>query len=435
MTIDTHQHILPDFFWEATENDLAPVGGLAPMRWSKDAAISFMDDAGIDRGIVSLSAPGVHTGDSVKAPALARRCNELSAEVVHTRPDRFGAFACLPLPDVDASLEELAHGLGVLALDGVVVFTNANGVYLGDPVLEPVFEELDRRRAVVYVHPNPSPDPAAHSLGLPDNLLDFPTDTNRAVAQMLYTNRFERTPNVKYNFSHAGGSIPYLAARFAIIDEMGFIPRGDERGTAADMFRRIYWDTALSASDPELRMLRDVVGLDHVLYGTDFPYLRRDLAVDSRHQILRSSALDNAEKLAILGGNASRLFPGRRIDRMSPSISTLLVRNLNDVFGENDPARRRAAIDEIYAEDCVFYDPQGGVFRGRDEIDRIAGVVKATHPDFRYQPIAEPQEVGNGGRVQWVSGRPGEEPAYAGTDFIVAKEGRISAVYLFFDKL
>jgi hypothetical protein len=120
---------------------------------------------------------------------------------------------------------------------------------------------------------------------------------------------------------------------------------------------------------------------------------------------------------------------------MSCSISTLLTRNLQDVFGENDPARRRAAIDEIFNEDCVFYDPKGGVYRGREEIDRIAGAVKRTHPDFGYQLIAEPEEVGNGGRIQWVSGRLGEAPAYAGTDFIVARDGRIAAVYLFFDKL
>ena len=119
---------------------------------------------------------------------------------------------------------------------------------------------------------------------------------------------------------------------------------------------------------------------------------------------------------------------------MPYSISTLLTRNLDDVFGENDPARRRAAIDEIFAEDCVFYEPKG-VYRGRDEIDRIAGVIKATQPDFRYQPIAAPEELGDGGRVQWVSGRPGEPPAYAGTDFIIARDGRIAAVYLFFDKL
>jgi predicted TIM-barrel fold metal-dependent hydrolase len=277
-----------------------------------------MDDAGIDVAVVSLSTPGVHTGDSAKARALARRCNEFSAELVHARPDRFGGFACLPLPDVDASLEELSYALDVLGLDGFVFFTNSNGVYLGDPALEPVFVELERRKTVVYVHPNPSSDALAHTLGLPDNLLDFPTDTNRAVAQMHYANRFARTPNVNYIFSHAGGSIPYLAERFAIIDEMGFIAGGERRGTAADMFRRIYWDTALAASDPVLRMLRDVAGINQVLYGTDFPYLRRDLAVESKQRILRSSELNDSERRAILGGNASRLFP--RLFRPSPNV-------------------------------------------------------------------------------------------------------------------
>ena len=119
---------------------------------------------------------------------------------------------------------------------------------------------------------------------------------------------------------------------------------------------------------------------------------------------------------------------------MSYSMSTLLTRNLHDVFGENDPARRRAAIDEIFTEDCVFYEPRG-VYRGRDEIDRVAGAIKATHPDFRYQPIAGPEELGNGGRIQWASDRPGEAPAYAGTDFSIVRDGRIAAVYLFFDKL
>ena len=120
---------------------------------------------------------------------------------------------------------------------------------------------------------------------------------------------------------------------------------------------------------------------------------------------------------------------------MSYSIATLLTRNLHDVLGENDPARRRAVIDEIFTEDGMFYDPKGGVYRGRDEIDQIVGAIKATHPDFRYQPIAEPEEVGNAGRVKRVSRRPGDAPAYARTDFNIARNGRIAAVYLFFDKL
>ena len=120
---------------------------------------------------------------------------------------------------------------------------------------------------------------------------------------------------------------------------------------------------------------------------------------------------------------------------MSYSIATLLTRNLQEVFGENDPVRRRAAVQELYHEDGVFYDPSKGVYRGRDEIERIAGEIRATHLDFRYQPIAEPEEVGNSGRVPWVAGRPGEAPAYAGTDFLIARDGRIAALYLFFDKL
>ena len=119
---------------------------------------------------------------------------------------------------------------------------------------------------------------------------------------------------------------------------------------------------------------------------------------------------------------------------MSHTISTLLIRNLHDVFGENDPGRRRAAIDEIFTEDCVFYEPQG-VHRGCDEIDRVAGAIRATHSDFQYRPLAEPEELGNAGRVKWVEGRPNEAPVVAGTDFIIARDGRIAALYLFFDKL
>ena len=120
---------------------------------------------------------------------------------------------------------------------------------------------------------------------------------------------------------------------------------------------------------------------------------------------------------------------------MSFSISTLLTRNLYNVFGENDPARRRAAIDEIFTEDCVFYDPLGGVYRGRDAIDRVAGELKATRPDFRYQPIAEPQELGNGGRIQWVAGRPGEAPAAAGLISSSHRTAGLPPFIFFFDKL
>ena len=225
-TVDTHHHILPDFFFQATNEADHPAGGVAPAPWSRASMLSFLDEAGIDVAVTSISTPGVHTGDDAAARALARRCNELAAEMIRDRPDRFGGFACLPLPDVDGALAELAYAFDDLRLDGVVLFSNARGVYLGDARFTPLFEELQRRAAVVFVHPNPSPDPSAHALGLPDNLIDFTADTTRAIAHLHYSNTFARTPDVKYVFAHAGGTVPFLAGRFAIIDEMRRHPRG-----------------------------------------------------------------------------------------------------------------------------------------------------------------------------------------------------------------
>jgi 6-methylsalicylate decarboxylase len=308
-TIDVHHHILPDVFWRATNDAHSPVGGISPPPWSKETTLSYMDDAGIDVAITSISTPGVHMGDDSAARDLARRVNELSAELIQERPDRFGGFAALPLPDVEGALRELEYALDTLKLDGVILFSNARGIYLGDSRFRPLFNDLERRGAVVFVHPTLSPDPAAHSLGLPDTLIDFTADTTRAVAQLHYGNTFARTPNVKYIFSHAGGTIPYLAARFSVVDEMNVIPGGEERGTAADTFRRLYWDTAVAWRPPVLRVLHSVVGMGQVLFGTDYPYLRRDLAVACRHDVETSAELASEESHAVLADNALRLFP------------------------------------------------------------------------------------------------------------------------------
>ena len=156
------------------------------------------------------------------------------------------------------------------------------------------------------------------------------------------------------------------------------------------------------------------------------------MSVTRRSFLSRSTLALSAASLAV---NAQTGSQSERKQTVPNTISTLLKRNLTDVFGENDPVRRRAAIEEIFAEDAVFYDPNKNVYRGRAEIDRIAGALRETHRDFTYQPLAEPEEVGNGGRIRWVEGRPGEAPQIAGTDFIIARDGRIAAVYLFFDKL
>jgi predicted TIM-barrel fold metal-dependent hydrolase len=308
-TVDVHHHILPEVFWRATNDAHNPVGGIAPAPWSKESTLSYMDDAGTDVAITCISTPGVHMGDDAAARDLAKRVNEIAAELMQERPDRFGGFAALPLPDVDGALRALEYGLDILKLDGVVLFSNARGIYLGDARFKPLFDELERRSVVVFVHPTASPDPAAHGLGLPDSLIDFTADTTRAVSQLHYGNTFARTPNVKYIFSHAGGTIPYLATRFSIVDEMNVIPGAEERGAAADTFRRLYWDTALSWRPPVLHMLRSVVGMGQVLFGSDYPYLRRDLAVTCRREVETSAELNSDESQAVLAGNAFKLFP------------------------------------------------------------------------------------------------------------------------------
>jgi predicted TIM-barrel fold metal-dependent hydrolase len=169
-TVDTHHHILPDFFFQATNETGHPAGGVAPAPWSRASMLSFLDEAGVDVAVTSISTPGVHTGDDAAARALARRCNELAAEMVHDRPDRFGGFACLPLPDVDGALAELAYAVDDLRLDGVVLFSNARGIYLGDSRFTPAVRgtATPRRRRLRAPQPvarpqrtsSPGPRPA-----------------------------------------------------------------------------------------------------------------------------------------------------------------------------------------------------------------------------------------------------------------------------------
>jgi aminocarboxymuconate-semialdehyde decarboxylase len=309
LTVDLHHHVIPDFYWTASNEDGNAAGGINPPRWSLDGAIAYLDEAGIDMAVASISTPGVHFGDAAAARDLAHEVNEYLAGLKRDRPDRFGAFAVLPLPDVEGSLEQIAYALDVLELDGVSIFTNAGGTYLGDSRFDPTFAELQRRAAVVFVHPTASPDPTAHTLGLPDTLLDYPVDTSRAIAKLHYSNTFARTPDVKYVFVHAGGTIPFLAERFAIVDEMDVIPGARERGAFADVLPRLYWDTASAFSDPVLHMLRSVTGLGNVVFGTDYPYPRDKISIGGLYHLERTAELDDAKRQSLLGGSAARLIP------------------------------------------------------------------------------------------------------------------------------
>ena len=183
-----------------------------------------------------------------------------------------------------------------------------NAARLGDRRFDPIFAELQRRAAVVFVHPIASPDPIAHTLGLPDTLLDYPVDTSRAIAKLHYSNTFARTPDVRYVFVHAGGVIPYLASRFAIVDEMDVIP-GERRGSIRRGPPRLYWDTASAFSDPVLHVLRSVTGLGNVVFGTDYPYPRDAISIGGLRHLENTVELDDGERPGVLGGSATRLIP------------------------------------------------------------------------------------------------------------------------------
>ena len=315
LTVDFHHHVMPDFYWEASNEGGKAAGGITPPRWSLEGDLGYLDAAEIDVAVASISTPGVHFGDDPAARDLTVRTNEYLAELVRDRGDRFAALAALPLPDLDGALAALTYAFDELRLDGVSLMSNAAGIYLGDARFDELFSELQRRQALVFVHPTASPDPTAHTLGLPDALLDYPVDTSRAIAKLHYSNTFARTPDVSYVFSHAGGTIPFVASRFGILDEMGVIPGGEERGAFADTVHRLHWDTAAAFSEPVLTMMRSVTGLDNVIFGSDYPYPADSITIAARHKLQTTDALSDAERDVIFGSAALRLIPRLAMSR------------------------------------------------------------------------------------------------------------------------
>ncbi|WP_235547856.1 MULTISPECIES: amidohydrolase family protein [unclassified Nocardioides] len=302
--IDTHQHIVPPGYREWLLAEGVDAGGMAPPAWSAQAAVASMDELHTEVGIVSLSTPGVHlSGDSARpspyAREWARRVNDFSAETVKDRPDRFGFFATLTLPDVDGALDELAHALDVLGADGVILPTNIYGRYLGDPAFDALFDELNRRRTTVLVHP--SELPAAPVDGIPPFAVDFLLDTTRAALNIAQSGTLERCPEVRMILSHAGGFMPYAAGRMAPFAGAGDPNLGRER------LGRFYFDIALS-SPTALPSLFALATPDRVLFGSDFPFPPQPVVVGAARS-WEQFDVDPDLRHAVDRGNAERLFP------------------------------------------------------------------------------------------------------------------------------
>jgi len=309
--IDVHHHILPPNFVSALNSLNIPwTGGPEVPSWSLQQAHDMMGAMGIDAAVASPS-PGVYWGgDTGFAVKLARETNEFVADVVRDDPEHFGGFATIPLPDVDASLEEVEYAYDTLGLDGVVLYTSQGDRYLGDRSYDPFFEELDRRKAIVFIHPTTIP-PGADATGLtiPFGVAEFTFDTTRAVMNMLYSGTLERYPSIRYIVSHAGGTIPYLAWRIA---GASYLPELRDRAPKTDglaLLQELYYDTALSTSEFVFGALKEFVPMSQVLFGSDFPYIGPAVLQAERYGLENSKVLDDAARAAIDRGNALTLFP------------------------------------------------------------------------------------------------------------------------------
>lgn len=302
--IDTHHHIVPPV-WADALRAMGYFGGQAIPEWSPGAALELLDELGIDTAVVSVGRPGVSLGDVAEARRLARQVNEFAADLVRSHPGRFGFFAALPLPDVEGSLAELAYAFDELSADGVILLANVDGVYLGDPAFDPVLEELDRRGAVVFIHPTAPPGPSVP--GVPPFVADFLLDTTRAAGNLVRHGVPVRMPRLRMILSHAGGFVPYAAYRMASLTEGANGHTVTREGFVRDL-RSFYFDTALSANPHTLPSLLSFADPDHVLYGSDWPYARGD---NSQYFTAELDAypLQDRERAAINRDNALALLP------------------------------------------------------------------------------------------------------------------------------
>jgi predicted TIM-barrel fold metal-dependent hydrolase len=304
--IDVHQHVVPTFWAKALLDHGGDPSSTVVPQWSPESALAFMDSQEIATGILSLTAPSVVRWYKSQRREMARRVNEYTADLVAKRPDRFGNFATVPVPDVDGALRELEHALDALRADGVILLSNYAGKYLGDPVFEPLWAELDGRQAVVFVHPGQPPFPTADGVAGP--LVDYPFDTTRTAVQLVLNGIVERYPGARIILAHAGGFVPYASHRFAELARV-FRPEAANPGDILASLQRFYFDTALSSSPAALPTLTAFAGSDRILFGSDFPYAPADIGASFVSNLDAYDGLTPEQHTAISQGNARTLFP------------------------------------------------------------------------------------------------------------------------------
>ena len=311
--IDVHCHNILPFYMEALEkHDAAMDEGFPLPAWDVGAHLKFMEEAGIGCSVLTMPAPQPYFDDTEECQQTTRRYNEHCARLKADYPGRFKFCAALPLPDVDAAIREAVYALDILGADGVKLATNSRGQYLGDEELDPLMEVLNERHAVIIIHPHrPTPYPEGIIATTPLAMYEYPTETTRAVVNMLARNVLVRYPDLKVVVPHCGSFLPLALPRMkSILPAMvkqGYMQPIDWEGNLS----RLYFDLAGSPTLEVLRSLLTITTPDHILYGSDYPYLP-DAVLKSNLQRLQQT-LDSDKELAgyadgFLRGNAERLF-------------------------------------------------------------------------------------------------------------------------------
>ena len=297
--IDVHHHMLPPFYMDLRR--AVPDVGKMPT-WSPSKSLDDMEKNGVSTAMLSLAVSGVTFDAGEAGRSLARKSNDFGAQLVKDHPASFGLLAALPMPDPQGSLAELEYALDTLHADGIALLSSYGDKWLGDDSYVPVFEELNRRKAVVFVHPNAPNCCANLQAHVPASTMEFLFDTTRTIESLLMSGTFSRFQNLKFIFSHGGGTMPVLANRIARLFPKDLAAQAPN-GVLYEL-KRQYYDTASASNPTSLGALMSVVPNSQILFGSDFPFLSAgDAAGD-----LMSSSLADATIEAINRNNAVRLF-------------------------------------------------------------------------------------------------------------------------------
>ena len=304
--VDVHHHFYPPTF--VAELERAKQNLTAAKEWTVSRSLEDMDKGGVSTAMLSITTPGVGFGDDVLARRLARECNEYAARLVADHPGRFGHFAILPWPNAEASLREIEYSLDTLKADGIGMLTSYGDRWFGDPSFAPVFEELNRRKAVIYTHPTSANCCRNTLAGIPDTAVEYGTDTSRAIVRTVFSGTSVKYADIRIIFSHAGGSMPFLIERLVNLAKTPQYSAQLPKGYVAEA-SKFYYDTAQASNAAAMGALRKVAPVSQIVFGTDYPFRTSEEHVRN----LKECGIFNAAELrAIHSANAWMLFPQRR---------------------------------------------------------------------------------------------------------------------------